>query len=96
MRSSVVCIQIKFNQHINIAELLRRTFELVRERSEEFATLISLEMGKPISQGEAEVEKSAWVCDYYADNAPKFLSNKKLRSNFRSFFIYFFLNFRGK
>jgi|GEM_PF-992249 len=36
-------------------ELLRRTFELVRERSEEFATLISLEMGKPIAEARGEV-----------------------------------------
>jgi len=37
------------------AEILRRTFELVRERSEEFAMLISLEMGKPIAEARGEV-----------------------------------------
>ena len=48
----------------------------LKSRKNEFANLMALEMGKPISQGEAEVEKSAWVCDYYADNAPEFLSTK--------------------
>ena len=36
-------------------EILRRTFELIRERSEDFATLISLEMGKPIAEARGEV-----------------------------------------
>ena len=50
---------------------------------------MALEMGKPISQGEAEVEKSAWVCDYYADNAPKFLSNKKVKTEASESYISF-------
>lgn len=40
--------------------------------------LMSKEMGKPIKQGEAEIEKCAWLCDYYAINAAEFLRQKKV------------------
>ena len=37
---------------------------------------MALEMGKPIVQGEAEVEKCAWTCDYYAEHAAAFLADQ--------------------
>ena len=40
------------------------------------ACTMALEMGKPIVQGEAEVEKCAWCCDYYAENAAMFLAEQ--------------------
>jgi succinate-semialdehyde dehydrogenase/glutarate-semialdehyde dehydrogenase len=54
-------------------EPLPRLGELLRERKEELAELMTREMGKPISQAIAEAEKCAWVCDYYAENAARFL-----------------------
>ncbi len=53
---------------------LKRAGALLRERREELARLMALEMGKPVAQGRAEAEKCAWVCDYYAENAERFLS----------------------
>lgn len=46
---------------------------ILRRRSEEYARLMAIEMGKPVRQGRAEVEKCAWVCEYYAGNAAGFL-----------------------
>ena len=46
---------------------------LLRERKDAFGTLMTSEMGKPISQATAEAEKCAWVCDYYAEQAPSLL-----------------------
>jgi succinate-semialdehyde dehydrogenase/glutarate-semialdehyde dehydrogenase len=46
-----------------------------------FAELITMEMGKPISQSIAEVEKCALLCDYYAVNAEKFLSTYSVASD---------------
>jgi len=46
---------------------------LLRTRSEEYGLLMTREMGKPIRQAVAEAEKCAWVCDYYAEQAPRLL-----------------------
>lgn len=53
---------------------LRRIAGLLREKAEFYSRLIAEEMGKPISQGMKEIEKCAFVCEYYSDNAEKFLA----------------------
>uniref|UniRef100_Q3ATS2 Aldehyde dehydrogenase family protein n=1 Tax=Chlorobium chlorochromatii (strain CaD3) TaxID=340177 RepID=Q3ATS2_CHLCH len=53
---------------------MRKVATLMREQKERHATLMSLEMGKPFSQALVEVEKSAWVCDFYADHAANYLT----------------------
>ncbi|NTV25595.1 MAG: NAD-dependent succinate-semialdehyde dehydrogenase [Chlorobiaceae bacterium] len=53
--------------------LMKRLGELLRERQAEHARLISLEMGKPLAQAAGEVNKCAWVCDYFAEHAESFL-----------------------
>ena len=47
---------------------------VLRAGKAEYARMMTLEMGKPISQSEAEIEKCAWVCEYYAQHAEEFLS----------------------
>ncbi|WP_236970414.1 NAD-dependent succinate-semialdehyde dehydrogenase [Membranihabitans marinus] len=39
------------------------------------AKLMTMEMGKPISQSIGEIEKCAWLCRYYAEKAPEFLAD---------------------
>lgn len=56
------------------AAVLRRMARLLRERGDEYAALMADEMGKPVTQGLAEVEKCAWACEYYADHAAAFLA----------------------
>ena len=57
--------------------LMRRMAQLLREQKERHAALISCEMGKPLAQAVAEVVKCAWVCDFYAEQAPLFLKQEE-------------------
>src|SRR3989449_9320055 len=56
------------------AERMRQAAQTLRRRRAEYARTMALEMGKPIAQGEAEADKCAWVCEYYADSAEGFLA----------------------
>lgn len=47
--------------------------ERLEQHRETYAQTITREMGKPIRQARSELDKSAWVCRYYADNAASFL-----------------------
>jgi len=63
--------------------------KLLKERSKEYGTLMADEMGKPLSQGIAEIEKCAWLCDYYYQNSSNFLSTKNIETNNYKSFISF-------
>ena len=60
------------------AALIRKVGELHNERKEDLAKIINREMGKPIDQSEGEVEFSAAIYEYYADNAEKFLADEPI------------------
>ena len=62
-------------------KVLIRLGELLLKNKESLAKTITLEMGKPISQAIAEVEKSASVCSYYANNSKRFLQAQTLESS---------------
>ncbi len=55
-------------------EPLRAMARLLRERAGQYATLMAQEMGKPLAQGRAEIEKCAVMCEYYAEHAEAFLA----------------------
>jgi succinate-semialdehyde dehydrogenase/glutarate-semialdehyde dehydrogenase len=54
---------------------------LLRERREDLARLMALEMGKPLAQGRAEADKCAWVCDHYAREAERFLAPENVATD---------------
>jgi succinate-semialdehyde dehydrogenase/glutarate-semialdehyde dehydrogenase len=54
---------------------LHRAAELLRERAERYGALITAEMGKPIVEAEAEVNKCALACDHFADHAAEYLAD---------------------
>ncbi len=60
------------------AKLLHRVAEIMRERKDELGRLCSIEMGKLHREGIGEVELSANIFDYYAQNGEKFLADAPL------------------
>ena len=60
------------------AALIRKVGELHSQRKEELARIIQREMGKPLDQSEGEVDFSASIYEYYADNAEKFLADEPI------------------
>lgn len=63
------------------AAKVRALGRILRDQNDEWADLMTREMGKPIAQAEAEVEKCAWVCDYYADHARAFLAPEMVETD---------------
>ncbi|MGM0680394.1 MAG: NAD-dependent succinate-semialdehyde dehydrogenase, partial [Pseudomonadota bacterium] len=62
-------------------ELMRGVARVLRDNKEKYAKLITREMGKLIGEARGEIEKCAWVCEYYADNAPEFLHDEPIESD---------------
>ena len=60
------------------AQVIRAAATKLRSRKTDLARLMALEMGKPLSQGEAEIEKCAWACDYFAAETVHFLAPRRL------------------
>jgi len=69
------------------AKLMKEAGVVLRRRKDEFAKLMTEEMGKPITQSVAEVEKCAWVCDYYAENAEGFLADEIVETDATKSFV---------
>ncbi len=60
--------------------LLRGVGKLLTERREEYAALVTAEMGKPLSEALAEVDKCAWNCEVVVDLAPGWLADHEVAS----------------
>jgi succinate-semialdehyde dehydrogenase/glutarate-semialdehyde dehydrogenase len=63
------------------SRVLWKAAEILGEKKEQFAKMITKEMGKPIVQSRAEIEKCIWVCEYYAENAKEILEDEQMKSD---------------
>ena len=61
--------------------LMQKAAQVLRSHADEFARTITLEMGKPLRESLAEVEKSALGCEYYAEHGPSFLADEEIVSD---------------
>jgi len=71
------------------AQRMREAARVLRTRRAEYARTMTLEMGKPIVQAEAEVDKCAWGCEYYADHAETFLAEQPRQTDASSSYVRF-------
>jgi succinate-semialdehyde dehydrogenase/glutarate-semialdehyde dehydrogenase len=70
------------------AAVLSTIARVLRERKADYAHLITTEMGKPLAEAEAEIEKCAWTCDHYAEHGPGYLADMPVASNADSYVVY--------
>jgi succinate-semialdehyde dehydrogenase/glutarate-semialdehyde dehydrogenase len=61
--------------------LLKRMAEALRRDKNRLSHLVTAEMGKPLAESEAEIDKCAWNCDFYAENAASFLADEHIASS---------------
>ncbi|MFB0515732.1 MAG: NAD-dependent succinate-semialdehyde dehydrogenase [Candidatus Neomarinimicrobiota bacterium] len=69
------------------AALLKQAARVLRTNREDYSVLMTREMGKPLTGSRAEVEKCAWVCDYFADQAEAFLQPEVIQTDARKSFV---------
>lgn len=63
--------------------------EFLRKNLEQYAVLISSEMGKIIKESKAEIEKCALLCEYYAENTEKLLTKEYIQTDANTSYIRF-------
>jgi succinate-semialdehyde dehydrogenase / glutarate-semialdehyde dehydrogenase len=68
-------------------ELLVNAGGVLRNNVEKYAKTMTLEMGKPISEARGEINKCAWVCDFYAENAERFLADEIIETDATESFV---------
>ena len=71
------------------SELMLRAAEILETEKNDFARLMTTEMGKPITGAVGEVEKCAWVCRYYAETAERHLADQLVQTNAGKSFVRF-------
>lgn len=71
----------------NRALLLKRLKTVLEERRMHYAALMTQEMGKPITQSLAEIDKCGWLCEYYAEQAETFLQTQYIPTEANESFV---------
>ena len=79
-RAAATFVRHRATSFAERAEKMNRVASLLEERAQEYGTLMTQEMGKPIQQAVAEAEKCAWVCRYYAEHAEAQLADEAVET----------------
>lgn len=69
--------------------LMKKAAQNLRDNKEQYARLMTDEMGKLLRESMAEIEKCAWVCDYYAEHAVELLKDEIIESDASRSFVTF-------
>ena len=77
----------RFTSFSKRAELLKKAAEVLEARKDTLARQMTLEMGKPLSQAEGEVQKCAWVCRHYAEHGEAYMADEKIKTDAASAYV---------
>ncbi|MAC04629.1 MAG: succinate-semialdehyde dehydrogenase [Balneola sp.] len=88
-RANIAQKQWKDKSFTNRSVNLNKIAKSLKENKQELGELMSTEMGKPLSQSIGEIEKCAWVCEYYAENAEDFLSDDSVETDASKSYVTF-------
>jgi succinate-semialdehyde dehydrogenase/glutarate-semialdehyde dehydrogenase len=77
----------RFASFAERAPAMQNLSSLLRSKKDELALLMAIEMGKVIKEGISEIEKCAWVCEYYVQNAENFLENEFIKTEASQSFV---------
>lgn len=69
--------------------LMHKAADILIAERDECAEILTSEMGKVIKESRAEIEKCAWACSYYADNAERILQDELIKTDFKKSFVSF-------
>jgi len=67
--------------------LLSKLGDVLNDNKEKYSRLMTLEMGKPITQSRAEIEKCISLCDFYETNAEEFLADEIIKTEAEESYI---------
>jgi succinate-semialdehyde dehydrogenase/glutarate-semialdehyde dehydrogenase len=76
--------QVPINER---CKLLINAAGMLRNNVDKYAKTMTLEMGKPIREAKGEINKCAWVCDFYAENAERFLADEIIETDASESFV---------
>lgn len=71
------------------SKLMHQAAEVLEDNKKKYAKLMVREMGKTITEAVSEIEKCAWVCRYYADNAADFLAKETVETDASKSYVTF-------
>ena len=86
-RSAAAFKDWRYTSFVKRSESMRNVSKLLKQNKEQYARMITMEMGKVLSEARAEVEKSAEGCLYFADNAEKFLADQIIKTDSKKSFV---------
>ena len=71
------------------AKCLKHVAYLLKKNKQEYAKRITLEIGKPITESIKEIEKCAWVCEYFANNSEEMLKDEFVKTEAKKSYVTF-------
>jgi acyl-CoA reductase-like NAD-dependent aldehyde dehydrogenase len=70
-------------------DYIKNLAKVLKKNREQYAKIVTEEMGKPITQSYAEIDKCIWLCEYYSEYAESFLRDEIIPTEFRKSFVTF-------